>query len=62
MELKAKYQDKDVWIHYASLDKVWMLISYTLEKTKLFKVDKKDLVVDEKQLDAYLLVQVEKRQ
>ena len=62
MEIKAKYGEQDVYVHHVSPGKEYALIGYSLEKTKLFKVDIVDLVVDDKQLDAYLLVQVEKRQ
>ena len=59
--LQAKLRNDTVFIHHVDPDKQYALVAYGLEKTKLFKVDITDLEVDDKKLDAYLLVQVEKR-
>ena len=61
MELKVKMGDKEVYVHYLPLDKSYALVAESTEKIKLFKVDIKSLDVTEKQLDAYLLGQVEGR-
>jgi len=58
--LQAKLGIKQVYIHHVDPSKLYAIIAYGLEKTKLFKVDITDLEVDDKKLEAYLLVQVEK--
>lgn len=60
-QLQAKLGEDVVYIHHVDPDKLYALVAYSLEKTKLFKVDITDLEVDDKKLSAYLLVQVEKR-
>ena len=47
--LQAKLRNDTVFIHHVDPDKQYALVAYT------------DLEVDDKKLDAYLLVQVEKR-
>lgn len=59
--LNAKWDNKEVFIHHVDPDKSYAIIGMSLEKSKLFKVDITDLEVDLKKLEAYLLVQVEKR-
>lgn len=61
MEKSVKWGDKDVFIHYISLNEEFVLAGHTSEKAGLFRVPVGDLDLKGKKLDAYLLVQVEKR-
>ncbi len=61
MEKSVKWGDKDVFIHHISQNEEYVLASYTSEKTGLFRIPKEELNLEGKVLDAYLLVQVEKK-
>jgi hypothetical protein len=61
MENSVKWGDKDVFVHYISLNEDYVLAGHTSEKAGLFKVPVGELNLKGKKLDAYLLVQVEKR-
>lgn len=60
-EEKVKWGNKEVFIHHIDPNEEYVLVSYSSEKTGLFKVEVKDLDLKGKKLKAYLLVQVEKK-
>lgn len=50
-----------VYIHYVPFDMSYVIVGETVEKKKLFKISTADIDEDEKQLEAYLLEDVQRR-
>lgn len=59
--IKIKWDEKDVFVHHISSQGDYVLVSYSPEKEKLFKIAVADLDDNSKKLCANLLGQVEKR-